>query len=40
VAIFQSDQLCVPLITKHRKTGPHIPIVAVAQKETAVAVQG
>jgi transcriptional regulator of nitric oxide reductase len=40
VAIFQSDQLCVPLITKNRKTGPHVPIVVAAHKETAVAVQG
>jgi polyferredoxin len=41
VAIFHSDQLCVPLINRNKKFGKAIPIVAVAHVpiQTAVAAQ-
>ncbi|MDZ5458348.1 4Fe-4S binding protein [Azohydromonas lata] len=40
VAIFQSEQLCVPLIAMNRKAARQIPIAAAVEKETVAPVQG
>jgi hypothetical protein len=40
VAIFESEQLCVPLITMNKKSGRRIPIAVAVEKETLSPVQG
>ncbi len=40
VAIFQSEQLCVPLITMNKKSGRRIPIAVAVEKQAVSPVQG